>query len=784
MARHFTLPKNIHMNRLLLLGLLAFQFLWAQDSYRVRILVEDGEQLQSLAGMVQQELSAVALGRMNLTFETFTAKEAPQELPDLLISLGPAVSQELIRRKGYPVPVIIGTVLDPALQGLPMTEEGTSGVPNLNYILNPFDVEEDLDYLRMMLPFTNLVILVDEQLVELDAAFAQNLTTMGQEGETVSLLRINTSHVDDIVAQVPPETDAVYLLPLGREFPAEKRPQLFEALSLRGLPTFSMLGSQQVEEGVMASRAPNQSGQILARRIALNALAILEGENASEQPVATVDAGDDFVINLQTVEQSGTYPSWEAFGKARLLNVAMQPAGNTVNLRSVIDKALTQNLTYQIAELETQAGAQEVELAVAELLPNLEISSSFVAIDEARSAASFGSNQPYTWAASAELDQAIFVEPLLANLRIQKLIQATRVASQDQTELDVILEVTEAYFNILFARNVVLLQNQNVDNTRINLNLAQNKESVGYVGVSEVYRWESQLAFNKIDLNDAQANYRSAQFRLNQLLNQPQSQALALAETELGDEMLSLLDEKIFSYLQYPGQLNELSDFLVAEGKRNLPELEQVALSLEAQERLLLSRKRSFYLPTLGLNASSGYNLYQGGYESEEPVPPQFEAILPEPITTPTWSVGVGLSLPLYQGGSRQAQQQQALVEVLRIKRQQQDLQNQLELRIRSTLQQTGASYAEIGLARQAAEAAQKNLVIAQDGYREGIVPVAQLIDAQEAALQSQILASNAVYAFLLDFLTVERAIGFYYFLAEPAEQEAFIDRLNVFLNP
>lgn len=772
------------MKHLSLLCLLGLQLLWAQESRTVRILTDEGAQLQSFAVLVKQELSAVAWGRLDITFEMQTALEPSVSSPaDLTIGLGPAICEQLIRQDDYPAPVIIGTVLDSELQGLPQTEAGTSGVPNLNYILNPFDVRADLAYFRMMYPFTQLVIMVDEQLVALDATFAQNLVTIGQAGESVRLLPIQSAEVDQIIAALPTDADAVYLLPLGANFPSASRIRLFEQLSARGLPTFSMLGSAWVEEGSMASRAPNQSVQILARRIALNALAILEGETAGEQPVATVNAGDDFVINLKAVEQSGVYPSWEALGQARLLNIAMQPPGNAVSLRSVIAEALAQNLTYQIAALETQAGAQEVKLAVSELLPNLGIGSSFIAIDQARSEASFGSTQPYTWSANADLEQAIFVEPLLANLRIQRLIQATRVASQEQTELDVVLEVTEAYFNILLARNVVLLQNQNVDNTRTNLNLARNKESVGYSGVSDVYRWESELAFNKIDLNDAQANYRSAQFRLNQLLNREQSQSMALVETELEQDMLNLLSGKVFSYLKHPGQLRELSDFLIAEGKRNLPELRQVALSLEAQERLLLSRKRAFYLPTLGLNAASGYNLYQGGYAAAPP-PPQFEGVLPEPITSPTWNVGVGLSIPLYQGGSRRAQQQQALVDVMRIKQQQQDLANQLELRIRSVLQQTGASYAEIGLSHQAAEAAQRNLTIAQDGYREGIVPLAQLIDAQKAALQSQILASNAVYAFLVDFLTVERAIGFYYFLAEPAEQEAFLERLDQYVNP
>lgn len=772
------------MKRLLLFCLLGVQLGWAQDQKQVTFIIDEGSQMQSLADQVKQELSAVALGRYSLETETVTSAELGTPQPDLMIAIGPTVSQRLIQQESYSVPTIIGTVLDPQIQGLPVTDAGTSGVNHLNYLINPFDIGKDLDFFRMMVPFQNLTILADQELIEVNENFSQNIRMLvGQEGETVTLLGVETNDPTQLIESLPPETDAIYLLPLGDNFLPSELPGLFSELNHTGLPTFAMLGGAWVEAGVMASRAPNQSGQILARRIALNALSILEGENASEQPVNTIKAGDDFVINLQAVEVSGVYPSWEAFGQARLLNVARQPEGNTLNLRAVISKALTQNLTYQLAALETQVGAQEVKLAVAELLPSLGLSSSFVAIDQARSEASFGSTQPYTWAATAELDQALLVEPLLANLKIQRLLQAGRVASQDQTSLDVVLEVTEAYFSILLARNVVLLQNQNVDNTRTNLHLAENKEAVGYSGISEVYRWESQLAFNKIDLNDAQANYRSSQFRLNQLLNEPQSQSFALEETDLGDDILNILDERVFSYLKNPGQLTELSDFLVAEGRRNLPELRQVALSLEAQERLLLSRNRAFYVPTLGLNASSGYNIYQGGYEADTEIPPQFAEVFPDPITSPTWSVAVGLSIPLYQGGSRKAQQQQALVEVKRVKQQQTDLENQLELRIRSTLQQAGASYAEIGLARKAAEAAQKNLIIAQNGYREGVVPVAQLIDAQEAALQAEILASNAVYAFLLDFLTVERAIGFYYFLAEPAQQEAFIDRLGDFIN-
>ena len=759
---------------------------WSRLPAQPRVLLwhDDQPAARALATQVQAELEALAQGRFALTFAYRTWPQ-PDSLPaSLRISLGARSSQALIQQAAYSQPTLIGTVLDPQVQGLPLAPDGGSGVPNLNYVQAPLDVAADLARLREIRPFRHLAIVVDEKLAALAGEMAGRLSALAQPGETFTLVPLGDLSPGEALARLPGGCDAVYLLPLGETYQGPARTALLDTLSGAGLPVFAMLGSEWVEAGALASRAARQPAQQLARRIALNALAILEGAPAADQPTQLAHTGEDFVINLRAVRRSGVYPGWQALGEARLLQLELSPAGPPVHLRGVIGEALAQNLRFQISQRETEAGQQEVRLALAELLPELSLNSNFTAIDQARSEASFGTNQPYTWAASASLEQVLFAEPLYANRRIQQLIQASRVASQNQTELDVVLEATEAYFNVLLARSVVRLQNQNVDHTRLNLSLAQNKEAAGYSGVSEVYRWESQLALNKIDLNDAQANLRSARFRLNQVLNRPQDAPFALAEAELGDSLLAILDPRLFTYLSDPGQLDRLGGFLVAEGRRNLPELAQIELSLEAQTRLLQSRQRAFYLPSLGLQAQSGYNLYQGGYEPGTPPPPQLEGVLPEPITGLTWSVGVGLKLPLFQGGSRSAQQQQATVDLARLRSQRQDLHNQLELRIRSQLQRAGASFAEIGLARKAAQAAQQNLHIAQEGYRAGIVPIAQLLDAQQAALQTDILASNAVYTFLLDFLTVERAIGFYYFLAPPEEQTAFFARVAAYFDP
>ena len=71
---------------------------------------------------------------------------------------------------------------------------------------------------------------------------------------------------------------------------------------------------------------------------------------------------------------------------------------------------------------------------------------------------------------------------------------------------------------------------------------------------------------------------------------------------------------------------------------------------------------------------------------------------------------------------------------------------------------------------------------IAQNSYKQGLISVVQLIDAQQASLQTEIAATNAIYQFINDFFAVERSIGVYNFLLSPSEQKAFYERFITFI--
>ena len=146
-----------------------------------------------------------------------------------------------------------------------------------------------------------------------------------------------------------------------------------------------------------------------------------------------------------------------------------------------------------------------------------------------------------------------------------------------------------------------------------------------------------------------------------------------------------------------------------------------------------------------------------------------------------TWSVNIGLQYPILQGGTRQKQLQQTRIRVLQLEDQLQNTRNQLEMLVRMNIETVGVSVSRMNLAREAAEASRKNFEIIQNAYNEGQANITTLIDAQNNALQTELNAANAVYTFILDFLNLERSIGTFYFMAEPAEKDAFFERMNTF---
>ena len=83
-----------------------------------------------------------------------------------------------------------------------------------------------------------------------------------------------------------------------------------------------------------------------------------------------------------------------------------------------------------------------------------------------------------------------------------------------------------------------------------------------------------------------------------------------------------------------------------------------------------------------------------------------------------------------------------------------------VEQRVRSLLQGANSSFIGIALANASAQAAARNLELVTDSYAQGVVGILALLDAQNRALDAKLAAANAGYAYLIDLMGVQRAVG------------------------
>ncbi len=680
---------------------------------------------------------------------------------DAVVTAGFVGSLDACRRGKLSKPVIAARVVDSELPDLPRSGGG-SGVSNLVYIAAGNPLARDLGKFQEMRPFTRLAFVANGATVEAIRAMKINLSDeFKKHGLDVRVVPAGTDAAATAAA-IAADTEAVYYGPMTN-LSDEQFMALTAAVNARRLPSFSMMGRDDVKKGALATLVPEGELRRLARRVAnyLQRIVVM-GMPAGELPVE-FKTGETLAINMETARAIGYSPAWKLTAEADLLNEEAAEAAREYTLISGVQAALSGNLDLGEKERSLRASAQNVPAAAANLLPQVDAKTLYTSIDK-ELASSF---QPERlWTGSVVVNQLVYDEMAHANVEIQQRLQEGLEHEYDGFELDVIQLASDAYFNVLRAKAFKNIQRENLQKTGANLDIARVREEVGVAGPGEVYRWEAQAAQNRIEVINADAVQRAAEFQFNRVINRPEQETFRLAEVGVNEDILLTGEKDMVNFLADPVRFGQFCNFAVEQGLREAPELKQIDSGIQAGSRLYTARVRKYYVPTLGVQAEMKYKLHAGGKGTENNL---LSGLIPG---TPEQSLTVGLqgSLPLYTGGRRNAERIQAResLESLKIKRA--SVTQKLEQRIRTAAEKAHASYANIAESRTAAEAAAKSLDLVTIGYGRGVANVTDLLDAQTASHSAELGASSTVYNFMLALMELYRSVGVVGFL-EPAER-------------
>ena len=621
-----------------------------------------------------------------------------------------------------------------------------------------------------------MTLLTSEGLAEAVPELEANLLSQAQGLDLdLSTVRVGTS-ASAAIAAIPETADAVYVYPL-MQLPPGEFSRLVEGLIERGLPSFSYWGRREVELGLLASLYTSDEFDRLGRRIALNVQRILLGEDAGGLPV-DFDRRVRFSLNVGTAELLGVYPSWSIWTEAEIVGDEAPVSQRQLNLSMVAQEAVTTNLELLATRRSVAADDQERRIARSVSYPRVSVAGFGELIDSDR-AASFSGGPQRLSVGSASVSQLLYSDGARANVQIQDELQLSRVQELEQTRLDIVLDATVAYLDVLRAKAFEEIQRENLSVTRSNLDLAQVRQGLGVAGPAEVIRWENQIANNRRNVIDASAQRNVAEIRVNRLLTRPLEEPFDTEETRFDDPAFRTGASRLEPYLGNPFAFDIFRDFMTGEALRAAPELQQIDAAIRAQDRALVAASRAFWTPTVSFTGDvSAVKTGGAGTSLDLGFAPPGGLARPNAVN---WTMNVFASLPLFQGGARRAERARTSVRLEELRLTRRSAAQRVEQRIRSALHAAGASYAGIELSEASADAARRSLALVTDAYEQGAASILDLLDAQNQALVAQEVAASAGFDYLIDFMNVQRAVGQFDFFTAPGDYQAFLERLRLF---
>jgi outer membrane protein len=713
---------------------------------------------------------------------------------DLVLGMGLIASQDLATRGPLPKPTIAPIVIDVVRQHIPM-HDGKSGVKNLSYLVYPQTFERDLQLFREIIPISRLVNISSKAYDDVLPPPPVSLKELGRRlGLDVTEIRLSTS-ANDVLDKLPNDADAVFLEPTLQLPPAEFH-RLVNGLIERRLPSFSFFGEDEVRQGIMASANPDLLPR-LVRRIALHIQRILDGEEPGSLNVAFTP-GKRLTFNLGTAYAVGVSPKWSVLLEAELVHVdTVAPGSMALTFPQAVRRFSEENLDVQAEVQSVNAGAASVSIARSVLLPKIDVGATGLQIDRDRAQAGGLPERSGTFDVSAT--QLVFAEPALANVSVQSSLQESREQQLAITRFNTIVDGSALYFNYLRARKIFYILLENLKFTRTNVELARVRQSTGVAGQEEVLRWEVEIANLRKIAMDAQSQMNQALFALKQALNISWPYELNVAEMSLEDPSLLVSDRELLGYLDNPLSFELLIDFLTREGAIYAPELRQIDAVIAAEERSLTSTRLSSFVPTISAFAKFSSRFAESRITSPFQLPAMSAA--PPPGTpgeaflyqvlgafSPTlpdkqdWSVGLQLSLNLFNGLATDAAVRQHSASLDRFRIQRRAVAEKVALRIRIELEKAKASHFAIEQARLEQAAARKTLDIVTNSYSLGAVSILSLLDAQNSTLRADQVAANALYDFLVDYVALQRAIGRFDVLMTPDDRADLLTRLKEYM--
>lgn len=405
------------------------------------------------------------------------------------------------------------------------------------------------------------------------------------------------------------------------------------------------------------------------------------------------------------------------------------------SLEDCIAYAKENSITVKSAGLTLETAQVNYEKSKSSRLPNLSGSvsqnlSNGNSIDPITS--DYVAKQIHSTSPSINTSVTLFQGKQLSNqIKQNSLLVEQNSLYLEEAKNNVVLSITEAFLQALYDKEAISIAQNNLSSSDKEVSRSKARLDAGSIAMKDYTDAVSQAATNKYSLIAAKNTYAQQIIVLKQLLELTPEEIFEIAVPETENTIVGLVPDKIEVY---------------NHALNNLPEIKASLVNKSVSEKDLDIAKGG-YLPTLSLSGSLG-----SGYTST-----QTSDFFSQMNVNFNQSVGLSLSVPIFNRNQTKAQVQTAKINIQKADLDSQTARKELYKKIETSWQNATASVEQLEASKIALEAASESYKLAQKKYELNDLSTTDLVvsqntytNAQQNYIQAKYL--NILYFQLLQF--------------------------------
>ncbi|MFW8602253.1 TolC family protein [Desulfobacterota bacterium M19] len=404
----------------------------------------------------------------------------------------------------------------------------------------------------------------------------------------------------------------------------------------------------------------------------------------------------------------------------------LSPAGRVLTLGQCVGIALSRNPLTRESWQRARAAAAATGQARSAYLPSADFSAGANRADQVILDSSRDTGAADTFNAGFEASYLLFDGGArAAGLRGARADLLAANLAHNATLLDVALQVTEAYYQLLAARELRQQAARTLRQTQYHVDMARARHQNGLAARSDVLRAETEKADANLQMVRARGEVRLARGQLANAMGLSPIEPLKVAELPANNEQFERQNIKHF----------------IKEAEKQRPELRAALAGLEAK-RAQIQTAKSRYRPTITVNTDYGWR-------DRSLIPNRDE-----------WSLGLGLNWPLFEGFNRQYTVRRARADLAASAAGYEKLLRGVELEVWTAYVRLTEAGQAIEAARALVASAGESARVTEGEYKNGTASIIETIDAQTARTAANVSLVRARLDWHTALARLKRALG------------------------